>query len=217
MSAARSRRHYLAAIRRDYGRVAEDYERRWRAFNCAARGWVLARWPEGLAAGARVLDLGCGTGAFLAAVAARDPALELVGLDLTPALLAEARRRVPAARLIEGDAEAPPFTDGAFDVVCSLNLLHHLHDRNGHAAELARLCRPGGTIFLRTFAGGRSLAMRAADAWLKWRNTGWRGTVSPAELEQAFARQSGIDVIDRDELRAGIWRLQLVRLRRAAG
>ncbi|HEX6994540.1 MAG TPA: class I SAM-dependent methyltransferase [Gammaproteobacteria bacterium] len=210
----RSRRRYIETVRRDYARLADDYERRWHTFNAVVREWVLARWPDGLTANARVLDLGCGTGAFLAAIAARDPELELVGLDLTPALLAEARRRVPSARLIEGDAEAPPFNDGTFDVVCSLNVLHHLHDRPGHVAVLARLCRPGGTMFLCTFAGGRSLGMRAVDLWLEWRHPGWRGMVSPAEVERMLARDGHVEVRDRGERAAGFWRLQLFRLER---
>jgi len=209
MRSSPSRSRDLEAVRRDYGRLADDYERRWRTFNAAVFEWVLARWPKNLSAGARVLDLGCGTGAFLAAVADREPALELVGLDLTPALLAQARRRAPTARLIEGDAEAPPFKEGVFDVVCSLNVLHHLRDQKGHAAKLARLCRPRGTIFLCTFAGGRSLAMRAANAWLSLRNAAWRGMVSPAKLEQSLTRVPYVEVRDRDELSAGAWRLQL--------
>src|SRR5690606_9774345 len=125
------------AVRRDYTGLAAQYEHRWRAFNAVVREWVRERWPRALPAGARVLDLGCGTGAFLAALAAREPALSLVGLDLTPALLAEARRRAPTAWLIEADAEAPPFTDDAFDVVCSLNVLHHLRSLERHVAVLA--------------------------------------------------------------------------------
>lgn len=200
------------AVRRDYGRLAEDYERRWQAFNAAVRDWVLARWPDGLADDARVLDLGCGTGAFLGAVGARFPALQLTGLDLTPALLVEARRRAPSARLVEGDVESPPFKERTFDVVCSLNVLHHLHDRQRHIDLLAGLCRPGGTIFLCTFAGGRSLAMRAADAWLRLRNRGWRGMLSAAELERCFEREPRIAVRERGELRAGFWWLQVFRL-----
>lgn len=200
------------AVRRDYGRLAQDYEHRWRTFNAAVRDWVLARWPDGLAAGARVLDVGCGTGAFLAAVAARYPALELIGLDLTPTLLAVARRTAPGARLVEGDAESPPFIEHEFDVVCSLNVLHHLRDPQRHIGVVARLCRPGGTIFLCTFAGKRSRAMRAADAWLRLRNPGWRGMLSPAELERCFAAEPGIAVRERGELRAGFWRLQVFRL-----
>src|SRR5690606_9724152 len=89
------------------------------------------------------------------------------------------------------------------------NVLHHLRDQKGHAAKLARLCRPRGTIFLCTFAGGRSLAMRAANAWLSLRNAAWRGMVSPAKLEQSLTRVPYVEVRDRDELSAGAWRLQL--------
>jgi len=210
----RSRWRFVEAIRRDYGRLADDYELRWQTLNRLVRGWVLAHWPDGLAADARVLDLGCGTGAFLASVAERHPGLELTGLDLTRALLTEARRRVPSARLVEGDAEAPPFDDGTFDVVCALNVLHHLHDRQAHVAVLARLCRPRGTIFFCTFAADRSLAMRAADLWLKRRNPGWRGMVSTAEAERMLARDDRVSVRDRAELAAGFWRLQIFRIER---
>lgn len=202
------------AVRRDYGRLVHDYERRWRTLNTVVREWVLARWPDGLVSNGRVLDLGCGTGAFLASIAARYPRLELAGLDLTPALLAEARRRVPRAHLIEGDAEALPFKEGTFDVVCSLNVLHHLHDRQRHVDALTRLCRPGGTIFLCTFAGRRSLAMRALDLWLKRRNPAWRGMVSPEELEHMLALDERLAVRDRAERAAGFWRLQLLRIER---
>lgn len=202
------------AVRRDYSRLAAQYERRWRAFNAVVREWVIARWPDALPAGGRVLDVGCGTGAFLATLAEREPALALVGLDLTPALLAEARRRAPAALLVEGDAEAPPFTDGAFDVVCSLNVLHHLRDPERHVAVLAGLCRPGGTVFLCTFDGGRTLAMRIADGWLKRRNAGWRGMLSAGALDRALASEPRLDRCERDPLTAGVWRLQILRLKR---
>jgi len=201
------------AVRRDYSRLAADYARRWRAFNTVVREWVLARWPDGLAAGARVLDLGCGPGAFLAAVAERDPALALVGLDLTPALLKQARRRAPSAMLVEADAEALPFRDGAFDVVCSLNVLHHLRDPERHAAVLAGLCRPGGTVFLCTFDGGRGLAVRVADGWLKRRSAGWQGMLSAGALDRVLAAEPRLDLRERDALAAGLWRLQVLRLK----
>lgn len=212
-AAVRSRRRYIDAVRHDYGRLADEYERRWSELNAVVREWVLERWPDDLDSNARVLDLGCGTGAFLAEVAARYPGLELVGLDLTPALLAEARRRAPSAHLVEGDAEAPPFYDGAFDVVCSLIVLHHLHDRQRHVDVLTRLCRPGGTIFLCMFPRDR-VAMRALDLWLRWRNPGWRGMVSTAEIAQTLARDGRVTVCDRAELAAGFWWLGLFRLRR---
>lgn len=203
---------FANAVRRDYGRVAERYERRWRMFNAVVREWVLERWPDEFREHGRVLDLGCGTGAFLGRIAECFPALELTGLDLTPALLAEARRRAPTARLIEGNAEAPPFAARSFDVVCSLNVLHHLIDRRRHLGLLAELCRPGGTAFLCTFAGGRTLGMRLLTRWLEKRNAGWRRTLTPAELKRMLGSEPRLAVHEHDELRAGVWRLQIYRL-----
>lgn len=198
-------------VRRDYAPLAASYERRWQTFNLTVRQWVLGRWPEAPAP-ARVLDLGCGAGGFLAMLAARDPELELVGLDVTPALLALARRAVPAARLVEGDVEQPPLREGAFDVICSLNVLHHLHDPVAHVRMLARLGRPGGTAFLATFAGGRTFGMRAADAWLRLRNPAWRGMSSRQELDRALRAVPGLELREQDEVKAEAWWLQLYRL-----
>jgi ubiquinone/menaquinone biosynthesis C-methylase UbiE len=199
-------------IRRDYTPLARVYETRWAALNSAVRQWVLARWPTELSAGARVLDLGCGTGAFLGAVAARYRDLALVGLDATPALLAEAHRAVPTARLVEGDAEAPPFVSHAFDVVCSLNVTQHLNDPAAHLSEMARLCRPGGTTFVSAFASGRTLAMRAVNLWLRLSNPAWRGASSQAEMRRMLATEPRFALTEQSELRAGSWWVQLYRL-----
>jgi SAM-dependent methyltransferase len=115
--------------------------------------------------------------------------------------------------LIEADAEAPPFTDDAFDVVCSLNVLHHLRSLERHVAVLADLCRPGGTVFLCTFAGGHTVTMRVADWWLKRRNDGWQGMSTPAALDHALAREPRLEACERDSLTAGVWRLQIYRLK----
>lgn len=215
MPAARHRTITRDAVLRDYTPLAAEYEQRWRAFNTAARDWVLARWPGNLDATARVLDIGCGAGGLLAAVAARRPGARLVGLDITPALLAQARRTVPAAALIEGDAERPPFAGQSFDVICSLNILHHLNDPAGHLAALAKLCRPGGTVFLATFSGAHNLAIRLATAWLALRNPAWGRALSVAALRTMLANESGVTIAEHEQIRASsFWYLQLYRLTR---
>jgi ubiquinone/menaquinone biosynthesis C-methylase UbiE len=199
-------------IQRDYAPLAQDYEQRWRTFNAAVRRWVLARWQTHVAPGARVLDLGCGTGGFLKAAAASDPDLTPVGLDLTPALLAEARRAVPHALLVQGDAQTPPFTWRSFDVVCSLNVLHHINDPAAHIAAMARLCRPRGTAFMATFAGKYTFAMRAADWWLRFRNPAWRRMLSTDELRGLLHSEPRFVVAEQNVLRGGSWWLQVHRM-----
>jgi len=98
--------------------------------------------------GARVLDVACGTG-NLAIPAARTGA-EVWGVDIAPNLLAQARERAAAEGLRavfeEGDAERLPFPDAQFDVVMSMFGAMFGPRPEVVAAELARVCKPGGTI-----------------------------------------------------------------------
>lgn len=91
-----------------------------------------------------LLDLACGTGVVSAAALARG--MRPVGLDFSPAMLAEARRREPPLDLREGDAEAPPFADASFDAVVSNFGLHHVEHPRRALAEARRVLRPGGRL-----------------------------------------------------------------------
>jgi len=106
-----------------------------------------------LEAGWRVLDVACGSGN--AAIAAARCGCVVAGVDYVPALLARGRRRAEAEGvaidLIEGDAEAIPFPTGSFDAVLSVYGSMFAPNHARAAAELARVCRPGGRIGLATW------------------------------------------------------------------
>jgi SAM-dependent methyltransferase len=101
-----------------------------------------------LRAGERVLDVACGNGN--AALAAARRFCPVVGVDYVPALLERARQRAQAegleASFQEADAEALPFPDASFDVVLSTCGAMFAPDQEQTAAELLRVCRPGGRI-----------------------------------------------------------------------
>jgi ubiquinone/menaquinone biosynthesis C-methylase UbiE len=103
-----------------------------------------------LHAGWRVLDVATGSGN--AAIAAARLGSQVVGVDYVPALLERGRKRAAAegleVELLEGDAEALPFPDSFFDAVISVFGSMFAPDHEQAAAELARVCRPGGTIAL---------------------------------------------------------------------
>ena len=107
-------------------------------------------------AGSRVLDVATGSGN--AAIAAARSDADVVGIDYVPALLARARERAQAERLavefVEADAEALPFPDASFDVVLSVVGVMFAPDQERAAAELVRVCRPGGTIALASWTPG---------------------------------------------------------------
>ncbi len=112
----------------------------------------------GLAAGQRVLEIGCGTGNLSIRAKRAQPGIELVGSDPDPLALARARRKAAGLTGIgfeRGYAQRLPYPDGSFDRVLSSLMLHHLdHDTKiATAAEVARVLRPGGSLHVVDFDG----------------------------------------------------------------
>ncbi len=141
MGGAVSARTLFAPLGPTYDRYAAllsfGQDPRWRSF-------LVSR----IDAGPRdtVLDVATGTGAVARELLARKRCT-VVGLDQSPEMLAEARRRLPASvTLLEGSAEALPFPDGAFDALTFTYLLRYVDDPAAVLRELARVVRPGGTM-----------------------------------------------------------------------
>jgi SAM-dependent methyltransferase len=118
---------------------------------------VIAR--ADLRSDADVLDLGTGTGAVAeqAAIAVR-PNGQVVGVDISPDMLALAQRRAEARglgnlKLLEGRAEAIPIDDKAFDVALACLSMMYVINRETAARELARVLRPGGRLVAAVWAG----------------------------------------------------------------
>ncbi len=104
-----------------------------------------------LAPGERVLELGCGTGVFLPALAAAvGPNGQVVGIDHNQGFLEEARQRVETAgastlvTLEAADAERLPYPAASFDAVHVERVLMHLEDPDAALREVCRVLKPGG-------------------------------------------------------------------------
>jgi demethylmenaquinone methyltransferase/2-methoxy-6-polyprenyl-1,4-benzoquinol methylase len=96
--------------------------------------------------GSRVLDVATGTGAVARELRNRYDCT-VVGLDQSPEMLAEARRRLgPEVELVEASADRIPFADGAFDALTFTYLLRYVDDPAATLRELARVVRPGGVL-----------------------------------------------------------------------
>lgn len=121
--------------------------------------------------GARVLDLGCGTGSLVVMLKRRHPSARVAAIDPDPKALARARAKVERAgadvAFEQGFADALPYEDGAFERVVSSFMLHHLTGAEKDAAlrESFRVLAPGGTLHVQDFterhgAGLHALAQR---------------------------------------------------------
>ena len=97
---------------------------------------------RGLAGGREVLEVGCGTGLIMRGLDGR--AKRLVGVDISPGMLAEARRR--GFEVLEGRAEKLPFADESFDLAYSFKVLAHVPEIELALREMARVLRPGGHL-----------------------------------------------------------------------
>lgn len=134
--------------------IRRSFERQTALFSGAnpVFGWsVLSplEWLEPLSPDWTALEVACGAAHVSEEIAPR--VRQVVGIDLTRALLDLAAHRLAAAGienvlLQEGDAGDLPFLDGTFDLVACRAALHHFPDPDVQVAEMARVCRPGGRV-----------------------------------------------------------------------
>src|SRR4051812_22344668 len=119
-----------------------------------------------------VLDVATGTGA-VALELVRAKGCTVVGLDQSPGMLEEARRRAVLAaatgqvRFVEGHAEELPFEDGSFDALTFTYLFRYVEDPAATLRELARVVRPGGTIAGLEFGVPSGLARPAWELYVR--------------------------------------------------
>jgi ubiquinone/menaquinone biosynthesis C-methylase UbiE len=134
----------------------------------------------------RALD--SGTGAGVLALALAPLAREVVGIDLVPELLAAARAAAPPnVTFLEGDATALPFEAGTFDLSGSRRTLHHVGRPELAVAELARVTRPGGRIFVDDqIAPADPLAALALDRFERARDPSHARTLPDVDLRHLF-------------------------------
>jgi len=131
----------------------------------------MGRWSRDLApllvkfAGVRngdaVLDVGSGTGALTAAIAAAAPSSRIIGIDPAASYVAFAQTRHPGdrVRFEVGDAQQLRFADGSFDRTLSLLVLNFIPDPATALDEMVRVTRPGGTITAAVWDYGQGMEM----------------------------------------------------------
>jgi ubiquinone/menaquinone biosynthesis C-methylase UbiE len=102
-----------------------------------------------------VLDVGTGTAQIPIELCRRAPGAAVVAIDLAEHMLQLARHNVERAgltgrvRVESRDAKALSYDDGAFDAVMSNSIVHHIPEPHRVFAEMVRVCRPGGVLFVR--------------------------------------------------------------------
>jgi ubiquinone/menaquinone biosynthesis C-methylase UbiE len=188
--------------RRVYGKQAARYDERISRLEskllAGTREWIGAR------ASGRVLEVAVGTGRSLPFYSRE---VRPIGVDLSPDMLALARRRASElgvdAELREGDAESLPFEDESFDtVVCALGLCSIPRPRVA-IAEMRRVLRPGGSLVL---------VDHVRSSWPPVVVGQWIGELFSIPLEGdhltrrhlAEVRDAGLEVVEHERLKLGV-------------
>jgi ubiquinone/menaquinone biosynthesis C-methylase UbiE len=135
-------RLFRGPLRSMFDRLAPSWETRIGPHHLGALDLAL----EDVPAPRRVLDLGTGTGVVAIALAGRYPDAEVVGVDISPGMIEEARRKLPPelagrVRFVVGDASRLSHPDGDFELVVLSNMIPFFD-------ELARVVAPGGVLVL---------------------------------------------------------------------
>lgn len=182
----------------DFGALASDYDRL-RPVDDNWREVLELLVAEGELAGRRILDVGCGTGQLVAALAGRARAW---GVDPSEAMLEQARAAAPGAAFKRARAESLPFKDAWFERVV-FRLVLHLVDRRRALAEAHRVLVPGGRVALATFAPEHF------DGY-------WLTRYFPAVLEIDRSRFPAARELEGDLAAAGFARTRTTRLRQRA-
>lgn len=162
--------------------------------NLTKAPWVANRILAHVGPGARVLDVGCGGGFLSLDLSARG--YRVTGLDVDEAVMAGGRLRDRANQVDwrVGTAEALPFGDHAFDVVCMMDVLEHVRDWRAAVTEATRVLAPGGVFIFHTFnrtARSWLFAARGLDWFIKDSPAHvheWRMFIKPAELATHLAK-----------------------------
>lgn len=149
-----------------------------------------------------VLDLACGSGAFLENLSATFPRARLIGLDLSATYLAETRRRSKVGALSLANAEHLPFAAASLDAITCVYLFHELPPRIRVrvATEIARVLKPGGVL---AFADSvqpvdEPRLERLLVNFPAYFHEPFYGSYSHTDLPTLFA-EAGLTVVDTDK------------------
>jgi len=149
------------------------------------------------------LDVACGPGLLVCALAAR--VRHATGIDLTPAMLEQARRAQAAQGLAnisweQGDVTALPYRDGRFDIVTCRFAFHHFPDPQRVLREMCRVCRAGGRVVVADSApaAGKAAAFNAME---KMRDPSHTRALPAEEMTALFVEAGLLEpVVERTRL-----------------
>jgi len=188
------------AVRESFRQQTDMFDGDDSVFAIAATRPAPTAWIDPLTPDMLVLDVACG--AAHAAELAASHVRQVVGVDLTPELLALGAARLRDAGITnvllqEGNAAALPFVDASFDLVMCRTAVHHMGDPLASIAEMARVCKPGGRVIVSDLVAPNVEVRDAFDDFQRILDPSHARTFVADELADAVGAAVGtIDALD---------------------
>jgi ubiquinone/menaquinone biosynthesis C-methylase UbiE len=196
---------------REYSKAAKFYDTKWSFYVEASTNETIRRLS--LKPNARVLDVGCGTGALLMKLARRGD-LVLCGVEPVPEMLAVARRKLPdTVSLQQAWAEEIPHPSEKFDVVVCSSIFHYIREPAKALLEMRRVLKPGGVLVLTDWCRDFVLG-KLYDAFLRAFDPAHFRTYTQAECA-SLLRHNGFGEIEQEAYKINwFWGLMTLRGKR---
>lgn len=147
----------VAFVRSIFDRTAQYYDRINSIFSLGSGKWYRRRMlrTAGLRPGQKVLDVATGTGLVAQEAAAITSPTNIIGLDMSPGMLLECRRKLPI-QVVLADAQNLPIADCSMDMLSMGYALRHVRDLNATFTEYLRVLKPGGHVLILEIGRARS-------------------------------------------------------------
>jgi len=202
------------SVRRSYDRLAPQYDQRWDFYvNATLEAVLQVARPEGAE---RVLDLACGTGSLGERLARQWPAVQVVGVDVSFAMLQQASTKFAAqdAHWCQAESSQLPFCDAAFDLIICANSFHYFRHPSRTLTEVHRLLRPGGTFIVVDWCDDY-LSCKLCSLWLRLRDPAFHRTYSRKACGRLLT-DAQFDILDSTKFRISwLWGLMRFVCRRS--
>lgn len=191
-----------ATVRSEFDRAAAHFAER-------TKGRFDGMDPVGFsraAQGDTVVEVGAGTGNFLALFAG--VAGRRIAVDLTPAMLRQARRH-EGLDLVAGDGRRLPLRSGSADLVASAQALHHVHEPNAVVKEMRRVAKPGGRVLLVDQVATERYEEALMMSQLELARDPSHAMSRPPSAYRMIVRAAGLEIVDErvaeSEQRLSTW------------
>jgi ubiquinone/menaquinone biosynthesis C-methylase UbiE len=156
-----------------------------------------------------VLDVGTGPGQIPIKLALRNPRLQIMGIDLSEAMLVKARKNAELAGVLGrvtfqvGDAKHTLLPSRHFDLVICNSLLHHAADPLATLNEIARVAKPEGALLLRDLRRPSALAFPIHIRWFGRNYSGLMKKLYTDSVRAAYTSGELGELLDRSEISGG--------------